>query len=219
MPRAASPATCTGRFEEDAARIESAGWDDPQTGAIRWHGITAQGSARISGARVPRVEPVLQADGSGFYVSRTGLQDTRYAPDDARRFVDSGEVPYAALRRDQGVPLGTFGVAYRTRGCPYNRDCEPVPFIVADHAPRAGFGSMALARAVSGLPPEEPSRENRYDGEARRQDVLTVFFGGAPAGAPYTSDAVRERAAEAFEAWGGTERLSRCRRRYIPEAG
>ena len=212
---AASNAVCTGRFARDAAAIEAAGWADPSVGAIRWHGVAAEGSARVAGQRVPRVRPLVGE--TGFYVSQTALTDAAYPISDPRRYADAASVPYAAVRRDQGVALGSYGVAYRTRGCGARRACDPVPFVVADHGPRAGAGSLALSYAVSGLAlPERFDARNRYRGRAGPGDVLTVFFGGEGERAPLDAASVRERADEAFEAWGGEDRLYRCRRVDVP---
>lgn len=37
----ATQATCTGRFMDDLARIEAAGWTDPAVGVIRWYVVVA----------------------------------------------------------------------------------------------------------------------------------------------------------------------------------
>ena len=214
---AASGAVCTGRFERDAARIGAAGWTDGEAGAVRWHGLVAEGSARVAGMRVPRARPVLRED--GFYTSPTALEDESYAPSAPERYVDAGRVPYAAVRRDQGVPIGSYGVALRVRGCPRGRECAPVPFVVADHAPRAGAGSLALAHEASGLAlPEAWTRRNRYRGQAGTGEVLTVFFGQAGEAGPLDAESLRARAQAAFQDWGGEARLYRCRRAYVPDA-
>lgn len=212
---ASSNAVCTGRFERDAAKIEAADWTDPAVGAIRWHSIAAVGSARIDGALVPRARPLVRGD--GYYVSRTALEDIDYAVDPPERYVDAGLVAYSVVRPDQGVPLGSYGVALRTRGCGRGRTCAPVPFIVADYGAGAGAGSLALSYSVSGLPmPDRFDSENRYRGQAGPGEVLTVFFGGAPQGGSLKPAAIELRARAAFEAWGGEERLYRCRRVAIP---
>ncbi|MBB4657676.1 hypothetical protein [Parvularcula dongshanensis] len=208
--------TACNRFERQVLAIEEAGWRSGEAGAVRWHEIEAQGSARVNGVNVPRAEPILQgADdpAPGFYVSRTALRD-----DEGWPYLDAGTTRYAGVRRDQGVPLGTYGVALRVRGCPPGRACDPVPFIVGDFAPRAGTGSVALARAVSGLPEAAATSANRYRGQVQGQDVLTVFFGGDVDQGPYEADRIVETAKAAFEAWGGEDRLRRCRRVYVPEA-
>ena len=215
---AASNRTCTGRFERDAARIGEAGWTDGAVGAVRWHGLVASGRARVGGQRVPRAVPAIRED--GFHTSPTALEDADYAAASPDRYVDAGRVPYAVVRRDQGIPLGTFGVAWRVRGCPSGRTCDPVPFVVADHGPRAGAGSLALARETSGLPlPGRYDRSNRYRGQAKDGDVLTVFFGGGRHDGPLDEATLREAADAAYEAWGGQDRLYRCRRAAIPGLG
>ena len=208
----ASEAACE-RFERDAARIEAAGWTDGSVGAIRWFGIDAEGSARVAGRLVPRARPVVGPD--GFYVSRTALRDEDRPAGDPDASPDALGVPYAATRRDQGIALGSHGVAWRVRSCPPGRACEPVPFVVADRAPRAGAGSIALARRTSGLPePEGLSRRTRYRGQTDAPDLLTVFFAGE--GAPFDVGTAEGDAEAAFAAWGGRERLLACRRVFVP---
>ena len=215
----ASSSSACERFSGDAERIAAAGWDDPSVGAVRWHGVAAEGSARIAGARVPRVRPLEAADGSGFYVSQTGLRDEGLGVADHARYLDATAVPYAALRRDQGVALGSHGVAIRVRGCRTGRSCAPVPFVVGDHAVRAGAGSAALARRVNGLPLDPaPGRRDRFQGQVGDADVLTVFFGGEGEAGPLDAESLRARSRAAFDAWGGEERLVRCRRAYVPRA-
>lgn len=210
-------ATCTGRFMDDLARIEAAGWNDPSVGAIRWYGIAATGAARINGVRVSPTTPLTPSAGGGFYVSPTSLQDLNFDISDQRRYVDALSVPHAVVRADSGIPLGTLGVAVRLDGCGSARRCDPVPFIVADHGPRIGEGSIALSRRVSGLAPDTPiTRENRFAGAVDGNNVLWVFFGGAPIDPPYTADVLRVRGAVAFEAWGGPDRIERCRRAEVP---
>ena len=68
-----SNATCTGRFMQDFKRIGDAGWQDSTVGAINWYGILGEGAATIHGKKIHSVKPVLQKDGSGFYVSPTSL--------------------------------------------------------------------------------------------------------------------------------------------------
>ena len=210
----ASEAACQ-RFERDVARIEAAGWEDGTVGAVRWFGIAAEGSARVAGRLVPRVRPVTRED--GFHVSRTALRDETRGADDPDAYPDATGVPYAMTRRDQDVALGSFGVAWRVRACPPARACEPVPFVVAGRGPRVGAGSIALARAASGLPPAgELTRRTRYRGQTERADLLTVFFGGE--GAAFDAATTTAEAEAAFEAWGGRDRLNACRRVFVPEA-
>ena len=127
-----SNATCTGRFMTDFARIGAANWNDPRTGAINWFGILGTGTATIHGRTVRDVKPVLQKDGSGFYVSPTALADNRITdPADQSRYVNPLSVPAAVAPRRavaNGAALGTFGVAIdRTQN-------HAVPFAVGDRA-------------------------------------------------------------------------------------
>ncbi|WOI54749.1 hypothetical protein [Parvularcula sp. LCG005] len=214
-----SNSVCTGKFMDDVKRIGDAGWTDGDVGAVRWYGIVGRGSARVSGQTVPRAIPVLQSDGSGFYVSPTTLENGAFEESDQRRYVDALTVPHAVVRRDSGVNLGTFGVAIRLKGCGTGRKCDPVPFIVADIGPKIGEGSVALSRAVNGLPATtDIDRSNRFQGVVGGDDVLWIFFGGDKAPPPYSAASVAVRGKAAFEAWGGTDRLVRCQRQTIPVA-
>lgn len=211
--------TQCGKFLEDYERIRTAGWDDPQVGAIRWYGVLAEGSAEIAGRTVQNVTPVLQPGGSGFYVSPTALGDPDFSDRDQRRYLDALTVPYAAIRSNSGVPLGTLGMAWRVRNCPEGQSCEPEPFIVGDYGPKIGEGSLALGRAVNGLDPEaEITRDNRYAGHIGKADVVYVFFGGAPLAPPYSAPRIRTAARDSFAGWGGKARLQRCAAQGVPPA-
>ncbi len=203
-------ATCTGRFMDDVARIEAAGWADPGVGVVRWYGVVAEDEAKVAGRTVKGIKPVLQRDGSGFYVSPTSLVD-RSVTDlaDQRRYANPLRVAAAvapgALAR-AGVRQGSFGVAIRA-------DKQiAVPFIVGDAGPRIGEGTPALARQVAGLPlTDEITLRTRYAGAVEGKSVLWVFFGGAPMAFSHQQEAeVAVRAQAAFEAWGGVDRLKRC---------
>jgi hypothetical protein len=207
----ATAATCTGRFMADLERIEAAGWADPAVGVVRWYGVVAEGEVRIAGRTVRGVKPVLQRDGSGFYVSPTSLVDRTITDTaDQRRYVNPLRVPAAVVPGAlvaAGVPMGSYGVAVNPGG----RNVA-VPFVVGDGGPRIGEGSPALARRVAGLQPsDEISIANRYTGQVDGKPVLWVFFG--PPAQPFLhaeQDQVAARAQQAFEAWGGVERLARC---------
>jgi hypothetical protein len=202
--------TCTGRFMDDLARIEAAGWADPTVGVVHWYGIVADGEVKIAGQKVAGIKPVLQRDGSGFYVSPTSLVD-RSITDvaDQRRYVNplrvsSAVVPGGLVRA--GVAMGSFGVAIR-------RDKKiAVPFVVGDGGPRIGEGSPALARQAAGLPmTDDITLANRYAGQVDGKSVLWVFFGGTPAPFDHTQEKqLAGKARSAFESWGGEERLRRC---------
>lgn len=214
-----SNAVCTGKFLEDVARIEAAGWDDPTVGLVRWYGILGTGEATIAGRQVKGIEPVYQPDGSGFFVSPTKLEDANYDVEDQRRYIDVLTVPHVVVRRNSGMEPGTFGVSWRVEGCPSGNICDPVPFIVGDIGPRAGEGSVYLSRAVNGLDAAAPiNRGNRYDGSIDNQDVLFVFFGGSPQQGPYDAQTVTSEAGKAFRGWGGLTRLNKCLQSEIPDA-
>ncbi len=179
----ATQATCTGRFMDDLARIEAAGWADPSVGVVRWYGVVAEGQATVAGRTVKGIKPVLQRDGSGFYVSPTSLVDPSVTDlADQRRYanplrVAAAVAPGALVRA--GVKQGSFGVAIR------GDKRIAVPFVVGDAGPRIGEGTPALARQVAGLPLTDFNHQQEAE--------------------------VAARAKAAFEAWGGAERLERCR--------
>jgi len=205
-----SGATCTGRFMDDLARIEAAGWADPTVGVVRWYGIVADGEVRMRGQKIAGIKPVLQRDGSGFYVSPTSLVDKSITDvADQRRYVHplrvaSAVVPGGLVKA--GVAMGSFGVAIR-------RDKKlAVPFVVGDGGPRIGEGSPALARQAAGLAlTDDITLANRYAGQVDGKSVLWVFFGGPAAGFDQArANDLATGARAAFEAWGGEERLRRC---------
>lgn len=207
-------ATCTGRFMQDFARISAAGWDNPSVGAIRWYGILGQGEARIHGRVVRGVKPVVQSDGTGFYVSPTTLFDASIGDEaEQERYINPLRIPAAvipsdAVLREHGVIMGSFGVAIDR-----NRRIA-VPFVVGDGGPRVGEGTPALARMVAGLPiTDNVTRENRYSGQVDDARVLWVFFGRNVAPAQYDhrdEQSLVRQAKEAFSRWGDMPRLEKC---------
>ncbi len=205
-----SNATCTGRFMNDVARIRQAGWHDPSIGAVHWYGILGEGSVTINGRTVDAVTPVLNKNGSGFYVSPTSLFDPTVSdPADQSRYVDPLRVASAVIPNDlgpSGIAMGSFGVAINVK------KNIAVPFVVGDRGPRIGEGSIALARLAAGFPlTDKITRANRYVGQVDERDVLWVFFGDAATTFHRgNEDAVTTSAQAAFARWGGQERLARC---------
>lgn len=206
-----SNAVCTGRFMNDVARIDAAGWADPAVGVVRWYGVVASGEATVAGQQVKGIKPVLQRDGSGFYVSATSWVD-RSITDvaDQRRYVNPLRVPSAVVPKvlvQAGVPMGSYGVAIDVAG-----KRVAVPFVVGDGGPRIGEGSPALARQVAGLQPtDDITVKNRYAGQVSQQTVLWVFFGGPGSSFDHRKEAeVAQNAQAAFAQWGGMARLEQC---------
>ncbi len=205
-----SNATCTGRFMADFARIGKAGWDDSATGAINWYGILGEGSAKVGGKAIHDVKPILQKDGSGFYVSPTSLIDKSVAdPGDQDRYVNPLRVPSAVVPGSlaaRGIVMGTFGVAIDTRmGI-------AVPFVVGDGGPAIGEGSAALARLVAGkLLDDHITHKESAVGQVDGKTVLWIFFGGFPTTFHHDhEDWLSSQAKEALAAWGGEARLKDC---------
>ncbi|MBZ5493701.1 MAG: hypothetical protein LAO76_22510 [Acidobacteriia bacterium] len=205
-----SNATCTGRFMQDFKRIGDSGWQDPAVGAINWYGILGEGTATIHGKKVTSVKPVLQKDGSGFYVSPTSLVDSNVTDlKDQSRYVNPLRVPSAVVPQglvSRGVAFGSFGVAID------RRKNIAVPFVVGDGGPRIGEGSAALARLVAGKPvTDQLTRKTSSVGQVDTPDVLWVFFGGQPAKYDHTNESkLAADAKQAFEKWGGEARLRDC---------
>jgi hypothetical protein len=205
-----SGATCRGKFMTDVTRIETAGWTDVSVGVVQWYGIAAEDSATIAGHTVNGIKPVLQKDGSGFYVSPTSLVDKSITDRaDQNRYVNPLRVAAAVVPGNvvrQGVPFGSFGVTIDA-----GRKIA-VPFVVGDGGPRIGEGSPALARQVAGLKPSDNiDIKNRYAGQADGSNVLWVFFGGPTMAFDHTKEAdVAVQAKAAFERWGGEARLAQC---------
>lgn len=181
------PKTNCSRFNKDYKVIRAAGWKSEQVGAIKWFGVLGKDTATITGKdpktgaakmyNVPQVVPVEQADGSGFFVSPTHLEDYINYPDpkDQHRYLDAETVPFAVTPstpevRRIGVKKGTFGIAYnRISG-------KAVPFIVGDSNSVIGESSFAMGRELRGLPMKKATRANIYEGHIDTPDVLWVFF-------------------------------------------
>lgn len=206
--------SCTGRFMQDVARIGAAGWTDPTVGLVRWYGILGKGSAKIGSNTVTGVTPVLQADGSGFYVSPTSFADATIADSaNQARYVNPLRIPAAVIPnqselRSRGVVMGSFGVAYD------KTSKRAVPFVVGDFGPAIGEATPALARSLAGQPiTDNVTRANRFVGQVDQPRITWVFFGTG--GGKVAYDSRKEQllvsgAQETFRKWGGVERLEAC---------
>jgi len=205
-----SNATCTGRFMQDVGRIGAAGWKDGSVGAVNWYGILGEGSVTIRGKVVRSVTPVLQKDGSGFYVSPTSLADRAIADQtDQSRYVNPLRIAAAVVPRsliERGVATGSFGVAFNV-----NKRIA-VPFVVGDGGPRIGEGSVALARLALGMPlKDDITRGERFVGQVDARDVLWVFFKGTPDRFDSKNEGeTTEKAKASYQSWGGDARLAQC---------
>lgn len=205
-----SNSSCAGRFMSDVARIRDAGWKDASVGVVNWYGILGSESVKVAGRTVASVVPVVQSDGSGFYVSPTALADSSITDrTDQSRYVNALRVPAAVVPSSllsRGIAMGSFGVAYDV-----NKRIA-VPFVVGDAGPRIGEGSVALARLVAGQPlKDEISRRERFVGQVDRPNVLWVFFKDPAERYDSKNEAATiEKARAGYSAWGGDQRLAAC---------
>jgi hypothetical protein len=205
-----SNATCVGKFMSDYKHIRDAGWSDPSVGAINWYGVVGIGNAVIDGRTIHSVKPVLQPDGSGFYVSPSSFVDRTVS--DVRkqtRYVNPLAIPFAVVPSGLvalGVAMGTFGVAID----PLKKIA--VPFVVADGGPRVGEGSVALAYKVAGKSlPTTMTHKATLAGQVDPARILWVFFGGTSTTYDHSApDQLTIKAGEAFQRWGGDTRLKAC---------
>lgn len=197
------------QFLNDYNAIRKAGWKDPLVGAINWFGILGKDQVKIGNTIIKSVVPIEQADGSGFYVSPTALEDPAFAREDQKRYLDAGTIPAAVIRNSKamaelGIGIGTFGVAV------HQKHQRPVPFIVGDYGPRIGEATFALGRSLKGLPLVAVTRQNVLSAQIDEEEVLWVFFGGRKMEPPYTKERVAVEALRRFEDWGGAPRLKMC---------
>lgn len=187
------------------------GWKDPDIGAIRWYGVVGTDEATIAGRTVKGVIPTEQPDNSGFFVSPTKLADSKYKVTNQQRYLNAEVIPYATITDSNkltslGIKIGTFGVAY-------NRITQQtVTFVVGDIGPRVGEGSFALSKMLAGEPNLLATKANLRRVSIDAPNILWVLFGtrAGLAEKPYTDVSIKQAAAKAFDAWGGTSRLDRC---------
>lgn len=205
--------TCTGKFMRDLEKIEAAGWANPDVGVISWYGVLGTGKATIHGRTITSIKPVLQSDGSGYYVSPTALFDAAITdPIKQERYVNPLKVPAAVVPKallNAGIRPGSFGVAFS------QITKRAVPFVVGDTGPRVGEGTPALLRQLSGQQPSDTiNRKNRYVGQVDTPSILWIFFGGAVSKYDHAKpDATIAASRQAFERWGGMKRLQACQER------
>jgi len=147
-------------------------------------------------------KPVTQKDGmfAGFYVSTTSLEDSRFAREDPRRYVDATKIPYVVLnpilRQKAGVELGDLAVIVLDPAKPR------VAFgIVADIGPRRGLGECSEALATSlGIP-----------SGIERADIVYIFFPTPDHRKARTAAEIHDETQTLFAAWGGIARVQTLR--------
>lgn len=154
-------------------------------------------------------EPLIQKSDDlapGYYISSTSLKNVGHPDTTARRYIDSGTIPYFVLpgksfsqfTHGRPIRLGDLGVVYNIKTGLH------VFAIFADTGPAAkiGEGSMALARAV-GLK-DDPKRGGGTD----NRDIVYVVFPGSGIGQGMPVADIEAKAKPLFEAWGGLGRIA-----------
>ena len=143
-------------------------------------------------------KPVTQKEGifSGFYVSKTSLEDRRFAREDPRRYIDATKIPYVVLnplmRQKAGVDLGDLAVVV------LNPRKPRIAFgIVADIGPRRGLGECSKALADS----------MGISHGAERADIVYIYFPVPGRREIRTRERIDSEAQALFDAWGGIERV------------
>jgi hypothetical protein len=164
-----------------------------------------------------RGEPYKQGAGDpcpGYYVSTTALCDARFEERDPRRYVDATQIPYIVLPRNLGelhppateTCKGDLAVVTLV-----DRPERPVFAIYADVGPawgpghEPGEGSVALAQALGHDP--------YVDGRVKcgiPSGVFYVVFPGSGQRAPLPAEEIARRGRQAFDAWGGADKLARA---------
>ncbi|PTY02958.1 hypothetical protein DB346_08070 [Verrucomicrobia bacterium LW23] len=130
---------------------------------------------------------------SGYYVSKTLLQDTGFSADNPARYVDAVAVPYFNLpssHTSAAVP-GDLGVII-------NLETERIaPAIYADDGPASMLGEASIAAAeLLGIPPS-PRTGGVNSG------VLYIIFPGTGEGKPLPRIEIGKRAITKFDSIGG----------------
>lgn len=161
--------------------------------------------------------PYRQTQGDpcpGYYVSTTALCDTRFDVRDPRRYVDATKIPYIVLPRNlaelhpAGARVAKGDLAAVTL---VGQPSRPVFAIYADVGPawgpyhEPGEGSVALAQALGHDP--------YVDGRVVRgiaSGVFYVVFPGSGRRAPLPPEEIARCGRQAFDAWGGADKLARA---------
>ncbi len=157
-----------------------------------WVGIVTDGDGK----------PITQKEGvfTGFFISKTSLENTRFAREDPRRYVDATKIPYVVLnpivRQKAGVDLGDLAVIV------LNSENPKVAFgIVADIGPRRGLGECSKALADSiGIPRG-----------TERADIVYIFFPTPGQRRARSAEEIRGETETLFTAWGGIARVQALR--------
>ena len=146
--------------------------------------------------------PVIQKEGmfSGFYVSKTSLEDTRFAREDQRRYIDATKIPYVVLnpivRQKAGIDVGDLAVIVLSPANP-----KVAYGIVADIGPRRGLGECSKALAASiGIPLG-----------IEQADILYIFFPTPGRRKARSAVQIRAETETLFAAWGGIARIQTLR--------
>jgi hypothetical protein len=151
----------------------------------------------------PTGTPVLQANDDpapGFYVAKTTMENPTFGCRKQRRYVNSETISYVALPPVVARVLNNQGRLAVVQGG-FNTGFA----VHADQAPKFGVGegSMELARTL-GLNP------NPRTGGTNVRELLFLVLPQSM-GFPPDNAAVQTAARTAFEAWGGSAKLTACR--------
>jgi hypothetical protein len=153
----------------------------------------------------PSDKPLVQEVGEfkGFYVSQTSLCDGTKPDADITKYVDARNIPFLVLPPQLLGPglarMGDLAVVYNMR----NGNLEYA--IVADQGPNDSIGEGSIALAASlGIGTD---LRNHTAGQETGVVYLLLPQTAADPAWPRSVDDIRNRAATAFEAWGGINQL------------
>jgi hypothetical protein len=186
----------------------------------------ALAATKLSPSIIPLKEGKPCPESDGFLISATALQN-RSIQDvcDPTKYLDSSIVPALVIpkREAEGRPtqweqrnVGVGDVAVVLSG-----DGEKTVFaVVGDKGPakELGEGSIALNGELLGktAPPANYEEVKGRNGWNVRMAFTLIFPGTRSEAAPFmTRERIEAKAREAFEKWGGIERLRACRKAFL----
>jgi hypothetical protein len=186
----------------------------------------ALAATRLSPSIIPLKDGKPCPEADGFLISATALQN-RSIQDvcDPNKYLDSSTVPALVIpkREAEGRPtqweqrnadVGDVAVVLSGDGS------KAVFAVVGDKGPakELGEGSIALNGELLGktAPPATYEEAKGRDEWNVRMAFTLIFPGTRSPAAPYmTRESIEAKAREAFEKWGGIERLRACRKEFL----